>query len=92
MKHIYDWIEEPAKDEGEALAKRFFDKFTVPAIDKDHAWLKANPLFCTYQGQRFRVTGASRLGDVWLSPDFAQENGYQHRVDVTDCSQWGAQP
>jgi len=38
------------------------------------------------------VTGASRLGDVWLSKDFAREDGYEARVSVAACSGWGATP
>ena len=39
-----------------------------------------------------RCTGASRLGDVWLTSDFNQEMGYEKRVDVEECSNWSANP
>jgi hypothetical protein len=54
--------------------------------------MKQHELFCEYEGKRYRVTGASRLGDVWLSADFAREYGYELRVDVEKCSVWGPTP
>jgi hypothetical protein len=49
-------------------------------------------LFCTYAGRRFRVTGASRIGDVWLVADHSKDSGYDHRADVDECSAWGDAP
>lgn len=48
-------------------------------------WIKTHKLFCTYQGDRYRVTGASRLGDVWLAKNPDRETGYDLRVKVEDC-------
>lgn len=45
-------------------------------------------LFCVYQGKKYRVTGASRLGDIWLSLDPNKEDGYDLRVGVHECSEW----
>ncbi len=45
-------------------------------------------LFCTYGGVRHRVTGASRMGDIWLARDFTRESGYDLRVAIADCSQF----
>ena len=94
--HIYAWINQPAKNDGERFAKDWFDKFCRPADEKwkmngDNSlarWLDDNPLFCTYEGQTYRVTGASRLGDVWLTLDLCKNQGYEKRVDVADCSDW----
>lgn len=55
-------------------------------------WIKKHKLFCTYEGKRFRMTGASRMGDVWLTKDFNREVGYEHRVNVDDCSDWSDNP
>lgn len=46
-------------------------------------------LYCTYKGVRFRVTGASRLGDVWLSKNLEEKTGYDLRVAAADCCAWG---
>lgn len=91
MMHIDDWIDDPESDPYAAL---FFDihrrnstwklKFKK-GIDK----LK---LFCDFDGERWKVTGCSRLGDVWITKDFNRTDGYDKRVDVEDCSNWGITP
>lgn len=52
----------------------------------------SNRLFCTHEGKRYRVTGASRMGDIWLAENHARDCGYDKRVDVETCSAWGAEP
>lgn len=49
-------------------------------------------LFCIYQGKRYRVTGASTMGDIWLQSNFNQTSGYELRVDIQDCTRWGDHP
>lgn len=49
-------------------------------------------LFCEHEGITYRVTGASRLGDIWLTRDFNRELGHEKRVDVTTCQNWRRQP
>lgn len=34
---------------------------------KFRSFFEGKKLFCTWHGERWRVTGASRLGDVWLT-------------------------
>src|SRR5690606_35641309 len=48
-------------------------------------------LFCTFEGRRWRVVGASRMGDVWLTEDFDSEQ-YTRRVNLDDCSEWSDAP
>jgi hypothetical protein len=91
--HVDDFIDSPlSSDEGEVYARWFFMLHRLPAIlqlqfDK---YIKPFKLFCTFDKRRYRVTGASRLGDVWLTKNFTRDNGYELRVNVTECSQWGA--
>jgi hypothetical protein len=89
MLHIDDYLVSPNAD---PVAKRFFDEARKPAYLKNYEWMKENPLFCTYGGQRYRCTGASRLGDVWLTADFRKDIGYDLRVDVAMCSEWSKTP
>lgn len=51
-------------------------------------FMRHHRLFCTWKGKRYRVTGASRMGDVWLASDFDRETGYDHRVLIHECSEW----
>ena len=45
-------------------------------------WMRQFKLFVDYEGRTWRVTGASRLGDIWLTSRFDQEMGYERRVDL----------
>lgn len=88
MMHVDDWLLLPAADEDERAAKEFLEHARRPAVKKDYAWLAGRVLTCTYAGRRYRCTGASRLGDVWLAEDMKRVHGYDLRIDVTDCSYW----
>ena len=55
-------------------------------------WTEQFKLFCTYKGKTYRVTGCSRLGDVWLAEDFERDCGYDKRVLHTECSNWSPTP
>ena len=88
MMHVDDWLDAPAADEAERLAKEWIEHFRRPAIEKDYKWLGARILTCDYKGERFRCIGASRMGDVWLTRDMSKEKGYDRRIDVADCSNW----
>lgn len=76
MKHTY--------------ARWVLNYFRLPAALKNdfEPFMKDHKLFCTYKGKRRRVTGASRLGDIWLADDYEQCVGYNYRVDVVDCTEW----
>lgn len=90
--HVDDFIDNcsPVKYEGERYAQWFFALYRFPAALKMRfrPYLKDLKLFCTWNGQRYRVTGCSRLGDVWLTANFERECGYEYRVNVDDCSAW----
>ncbi len=65
--------------------------FRLPAVHRIAFadLIRQYTLFCTYKGVRYRVTGASRMGDIWLTPDFTQETGYKLRVAISECSEFG---
>ena len=87
MLHIDDWLDDPTT--GPADVKEWLEHFRRPAIETDHAWLRARQLFCTYKdGKRYRCIGCSRMGDVWLTEHFERENGYDLRIDIADCTGW----
>ena len=86
--HVYDWLDQPAKDDGERQAKEWLEQFVKPAMDKDYEWLKSRKLTCEYKGERYRCIGASSMGDVWITSNMRAENGYEKRVDVQALSAW----
>ncbi|EKD89705.1 MAG: hypothetical protein ACD_33C00004G0005 [uncultured bacterium] len=86
--HIDDFIDNNYRKD--CYARWIFNHFRLPAVlkmDFDQ-FMKDHKLFCIYQNEQYRCTGASRMGDVWLTKNFNQETGYQLRVKVTDCSNW----
>ncbi len=86
--HVDDFIDNPYAD---PYARWMFMHFRLPSFQKAafEPFMRDHKLFCTYQGSRYRVTGASTMGDVWLVKDFNKDHGYDHRVLVAACSNWG---
>jgi hypothetical protein len=89
--HIDDFIDDRTSD---VYAAWVLNHFRLPADLKSRfdQFMARHELFATYRGQRYRVTGASRLGDVWLVADFKRDTGYDLRVDVATCGAWGPRP
>jgi hypothetical protein len=85
-RHVDDFIDDPSSD---PYAASWFEAFRRPAVDK-----MRNPdtrkLFATWRCVRYRVTGCSRLGDVWLHHVDYDGESYRHRVNVDECSDWSA--
>ncbi len=75
-------------------ARWVLNYFRLPAILKTDfsEFMEGNKLFCTYGGKRYRCTGASRMGDVWLAEDPERTTGYDLRVNVAECSDWTDEP
>jgi len=93
--HVDDFIDDPTTD---VYASWVLNYFRLPAIlkVKFKAMMGEHRLYCSVAGNaradRFRVTGASRIGDVFVVQDFEQETGYDHRVSVNDCMGWSRTP
>lgn len=87
QKHVYDWLDEISTDPGEIEAKEWLEQFCKPAIEKDHDYLNRYKVTAVYYGRRFHVSGASRMGDVWLR-DPGSKNFYDRRVNVDELSEW----
>lgn len=71
------------------------EHFRKPAVVKiAHAkYMNHFRLYVTYEGKRYRVTGASRLGDIYLATSISRENGsgYDRRVPLNfaKLTEWG---
>ena len=94
MMHVDEWLDTPSDNRGENYAKFVLNYKRMPAWQQTAfaEWMKPFMLFCEYEGQTYRVTGASRMGDVWLTSNYYQESGYEKRVDIDKCSKWGKTP
>ena len=89
--HVDDFIfQHHATGSDEAYAAFFLSFARLPAYQRMmwDRWINQFQLFCTHKNKRYRVTGASRLGDIWLTQNFEQDTGYDLRVDVDTCSNW----
>lgn len=88
--HVDDFVDDPKKDK---YARWFFFTKRLPAhlLLAFEEFIGPIKLFCEYEGQTYRVTGASRLGDVWLTSDMNKSIGYELRVEMDKCSNWRPQ-
>ncbi len=97
--HIDKWLDtvmpNTARDNpGEKYARWWFEQARWSAT-KQYLYSDIRDqfkLFCTFQNERYRVTGASSMGDVWLTKNFSSGSGYDGRVEVAMCSQWSNNP
>ena len=90
--HVYDWLDQPAIDEGECQAKDWLNKFTMPPYMKYESgaagWCEARALTVEWKGKRYWCRGCSSMGDVWITKDPTGKRYYDHRVDVRELSNW----
>lgn len=93
--HVDDFLDSPRLPSDPANYAGFFLEIARMPAWKQFAYepfMRQHKLFCTYADKRYRVTGASRLGDVWLTEDHNRQHGYDLRVDIADCSDWKDAP
>ena len=91
--HVDDFIDDSLStlhDMNARYARWFLHYHRLPAaLQYDFKpFMKEHKLFCVYKNNKYRVTGCSRLGDVWLTSNFNQSDGYTKRVLYTECSAW----
>lgn len=89
--HVDEYIDDIDTDE---YASFFLFLHRLPALlqSKFAKRIAELKLFCTYKGKRYRVTGASRLGDIWLSVEHERAVGYDRRVDIDECCFFSSTP
>lgn len=85
MLHVDDYLDGPNPD---PVAKEFLEHARRPAFHQNKRWLADNAPTVTWQGKQYRCVGASRLGDVWLKGDGPPNAYYDHRVEITELSDW----
>lgn len=92
--HVDDFITDYDTNPALLYAKWFLFLKRMPALEQAMfaEFIHPYKLFATWKEKRYRVTGASRMGDVWLSADFKREVGYEHRVELEELSEWGRIP
>jgi hypothetical protein len=93
--HIDDWLDNNSLETqlsatpAERYARFFLEVARMPATKKMlYGEFVDRVVTCEYEGKRYRLTGASRLGDVWLNENMNAADGYTLRVDVAKCAGW----
>lgn len=89
--HVDDFIDSISldgtrQDIADTYAKFFFMLHRLPAYMK-HQWndlISQYKLFCTYKNKTYRITGCSRMGDIWITSDLDRDYGYELRVFVNE--------
>jgi len=78
------------REAGEDYARWLLNHFRMSAMMRMafDTFMTNHELYAQYEGKTYRVIGASRMGDVWLTDKFENTHGYQHRVEVTTLSKW----
>jgi len=95
-QHVDDFTSFGSKvgnqDPGEVHARWFLMLHRLPAMMQSafQQQMVKYRLFCTYNGERYRVTGASRMGDICLTKNMEKDIGYDTRVFVDECSNWSS--
>lgn len=85
--HVDDFIDDPSTDK---YTSWVLSLFRLPAALqwKFKDFTQQYKLYCTYEGKRYRVVGASRMGDIWLHSNLNHNEKtqpfYEHRVMVDD--------
>lgn len=93
--HVDEFVDDYSKDsESEVYARWFLFLKRTPAIVQAHfhKFIEPLKLFASWKGKRYRVTGASRMGDVWITKNFEQDRGYEHRIDVAELTAFSDKP
>ena len=95
--HVHDFISYGSgitKDvPNEEYARWILSHYTLSAMCKMafDQFMKSKLLFGMYEGKKYRISGASRLGDIWLHSELNPAKAkafYEKRVCVDDISNW----
>lgn len=88
LKHCDDYIDDETQP---APLRAFLARARQPA----HGHLSPDPfptLFADYEGTRYRVVMASRMGDVGITTKLDKDHGYEKRVAVQDLTNFSETP
>lgn len=96
MMHVDDWVDNNitrgVAENKYASFVLFHMGLSASHIMYFHEFMKEYPLYCTHNNERFKCTGASRVGDIFLARDFSREFGYDLRVEIDNVSDFGKEP
>jgi hypothetical protein len=96
--HLDNWLDDPDCPSPEnkpiLYAKFVLEYMRMPAwkISAFEQFMSKHKLFCTYEGKRYRVVMASRLGTIGLNPDLSADCGAIVHAYPKKCEDWSDKP
>lgn len=100
--HVDEWLNiygqlRMTSDPTFGYVHHMLSHFRKPAIlrTRTDEFYRGLKLFVTYEGKTYRVTSASRMGDIGLADDFCHPNDrhYDHRVWISSkLTNWRREP
>jgi len=87
MTQIADWVDTPKEKLEEKKVQEYlnFRLCSARYQAENRAEIDGLMVFAKYQQDIYRITGASRLGDIYLAKDPGQDHGYDTRVNIMEC-------
>lgn len=90
--HVDDWLDQStfAVSPTEVAARYFLEQFRWPAWKKllYADLIPKTPVYALYNGEWYQLTGASRMGDIWLRSKDQPNATYTVRVFVQNITRW----
>jgi hypothetical protein len=91
-RHIYAWLDRNEKTSDPVTRKvwLFFEYHTKSAMFKsrNRDLLGDLKILCEFEDSQYRITGASRLGDIYLASNLERTVGYDLRVPLDRCKKF----
>lgn len=96
--HVDNWLDDPDFSSPDfrsiTYAKFVLEYMRMPAwkIIAFDQFMSKYKLFCTYEGKRYRVVMASRLGTIGLNPDLNATHDAVVHAYPKECQNWSDKP
>lgn len=90
MTDVDDYIDDFSKDKY-VRWWLFLHRLSAHYQSSFKTFIDSYPLYCTYDGTRYRVVFASRMGDIGITSNFEKET-YDKRVDLDACTDFSKEP
>ena len=92
--NVDQWLDTPSYEDKELYAKFVlsFCRLSIWTQIGFAKYIKPFKLFCTYNGDEYRVQGYSKVYGILLTTDLDASYGCDYKVPVNQCSNWSPTP
>jgi len=90
--HIHEWLDtfnkDKCKDKELLIVHEFLDYKSMSEVYciANENKFKDLKVFCIYKNEKYRLTGCSRVGDVWIHSNLDSDHSYVNRVSIKELS------